>query len=72
MAKLIIKLINCIARAINQDPLASSGSQGGVPAGLQRKNRLSHLSRRGSVGTNLHGRQEASGTDNMKLRWTGQ
>jgi len=66
MAKLIIKLINSVAAAINQDPRA--GSQSGVPARLQRQERPSCVSRRRSVGTDLHGGQGGVGHGQHEIR----
>ena len=69
MAKLIIKLINCMARAINQDPLPSQVLKVEFLPDFNVKNGYRiYPAADGPVGTDLHGRQEASGTGKMKLR----
>ena len=68
MAKLIIKLINSVARSHQSGPGRLSGSQGGVPAGLQRQKQPPRVSRRRSVGTDLHGRQGGVGHRQHEIR----
>src|SRR6185503_8846851 len=48
-----------------------SGSQGGVPAGLQRQKQSPRISRRGSVGADLHGRQGGVWHRHMKFAMNG-
>ena len=68
MAKLIIKLINSVAASHQSGPARLAGSQGGVPAGLQRQKRPPRVSRRRSVGTDLHGRQGGVGHRQHEIR----
>ena len=58
-----------LRRADHQSrPARLPGSQGGVPAGLQRQERPPHLSRRRSVRTDLHGRQRGVGHGQHEIR----
>ncbi len=71
-AKLIIKLINDVARVINHDPAVRGLSEGGVPAQLQRVPGGDRSFPRPTFSEQIStAGMEASGTGNMKLALNG-
>ncbi|PQJ96793.1 glycogen phosphorylase, partial [Chromatium okenii] len=71
MAKQIIKLINHVARSVNNDPMTKRFAARGVCAGLPRLADGNHRARHGFIEQISTAGKEASGTGNMKFMMNG-